>query len=81
MRFLTSLKIPIIAVLRDSQNYVHAADLGMGIHEMPNHRVKKDVEQLDRIVDWLDRLPTRLQEPEHLTPFERRPEPPTRPLH
>jgi len=81
MRFLTSLKIPVIAVLRDSQNYVHAADLGMGIHEMPHHRVKRDVEQMDRIVDWLDRLAIRKQEPEHLSPFEMRPEPPTKPLH
>jgi len=81
MRFLTSLKIPIIAVLRDSQNYVHAADLGMGIHEMAHHRVKKDVEQLDRIVDWLDRLPTRMLEAEPLSQFEPRLEPPGKPLH
>ena len=81
LRFLTSLNIPIIAVLRDSQNYVHAADLGMGIYEMPHHRVKKDLEQMDRIVQWLDGLPTRKQEPELLTPFEPRLEPPTRPLH
>ena len=33
MRFLTSLRIPIIAVLRDSQNYVHAAGQGIGICE------------------------------------------------
>ncbi len=81
MRFLTSLKIPIIAVLRDSQNYVHAADLGMGIHEMPRHRVEKDVEQMDRIVEWLDGLPTRKQGPEILSHYEPRLEPQTEPLH
>ncbi len=81
MRFLTSLKIPIIAVLRDSQNYVHAADLGMGIYEMPYHRVKKDVEQMDLIVNWLGRLPITKQAPEPVSPFEARIEPPTRPLH
>lgn len=81
MRFLTSLEIPIIAVLRDSQNYVQAADLGMGIYEMPYHRVKKDIEQMDRIVDWLDRLPTRKQEPHPLSPFTPRPEQPSKPLH
>ena len=26
MRFLDALKIPVIAVLRDSQNYIRAAD-------------------------------------------------------
>jgi chromosome partitioning protein len=34
MRFLDSLGIPIVAVLRDSQNFVHAAESGMGLHEM-----------------------------------------------
>jgi chromosome partitioning protein len=81
MRFLTSLKIPIIAVLRDSQNYVHAADLGMGIYEMPQHRVKQDIEQMDRIVDWLDGLPTRMEEDEPLSPFEALPDQPGEPLH
>ena len=81
MRFLTSLEIPIIAVLRDSQNYVHAADLGMGIYEMPHHRVKEDVEQMDLIINWLDRLPPRTQKSELLSPFEPRLEPPTKPLH
>jgi len=35
MRFLDSLGIPIIAVLRDTQNFVHAAEKGVGIHELP----------------------------------------------
>ncbi len=54
MRFLDTLGIPIIAVLRDSQNFVHSAELGIGICEMPPSRVRTDVEQLDRIVKWLD---------------------------
>ena len=54
MRFLDSLGIPIIAVLRDSQNYVHAAERGIGLHEMQPSRVAPDVEQIDRIVTWLD---------------------------
>lgn len=54
MRFLDSLGIPIIAVLRDSQNFVHAAERGIGLHEMQPSRVAPDVEQIDRIVQWLD---------------------------
>ena len=54
MRFLDSLGIPIIAVLRDSQNFVHAAEQGIGLHEMQPSRVREDVEQIDRIVQWLD---------------------------
>ena len=53
MRFLTSLEIPIVAQLRDSQNYVHAAANGIGICEMPAYKVGKDMEQLDLIVAWL----------------------------
>ena len=54
MRFLDSLGIPIIAVLRDSQNFVHSAAQGIGLHEMQPSRVKPDVEQLDRIIRWAD---------------------------
>jgi len=54
MRFLTTLDIPIIAHLRDSQNYVHAAAQGIGISEMPTYLVRKDIEQMDRIIAWLD---------------------------
>jgi len=54
MRFLDSLGIPIIAVLRDSQNFVHAAERGIGLHEMQPSRVRADVEQIEKIVNWLD---------------------------
>ncbi len=55
MRFLDSLGIPIIAVFRDSQSFVHSAEQGIGLHEMQPSRVRPDREQLDRLVDWLDR--------------------------
>lgn len=54
-RFLTSLQIPLIAVLRDSQNYVHAVGQGLGICEMPAYKVSKDIGQLQLIIDWLDK--------------------------
>jgi chromosome partitioning protein len=54
MKFLDSLGIPIIAVLRDSQNYVHAAEYGIGICDMPPHKVRKDIRQMNLIVEWLD---------------------------
>jgi chromosome partitioning protein len=41
-RFLTTLDIPIIATLRDSQNYVRGAELGLGIHEM-HYQVSEDL--------------------------------------
>ena len=54
MRFLDSLGIPIIAVLRDSQNFVRAAENGLGLHDMQPSRVRPDLEQVDKIVTWLD---------------------------
>ncbi len=63
MRFLDSLGIPIVAVLRDSQNFVHSAELGIGLHEMPPSKVKPDLEQLDRIVEWLDGWQGRRRQP------------------
>lgn len=54
MRFLTSLGIPVVTQLRDSQNYVHAAASGIGICEMPPYRAGRDIAQLEALVDWLD---------------------------
>lgn len=59
MRFLDSLGIPIIAVLRDSQNFVRSAEQGIGVCEMPPSRVKPDVEQIQKVVEWLNAWPTR----------------------
>ncbi len=55
MRFLSSLRIPVIAVLRDSQNFVVAADEGLGIYELPHFRAKQDIAEMSKIVNWLDR--------------------------
>jgi chromosome partitioning protein len=54
MRFLESLGIPIIAVLRDSQNFVDSAEEGIGLHEMEPSRVRPDLEQFERITRWID---------------------------
>lgn len=69
-RILRNLETPTIAVLRDSQNYVHAADLGLGIYEMPHHSVRKDAAQMDLIINWLDQVLARAWEPALTTPFD-----------
>ena len=58
LRFLTSLKIPMIAALRDSQNYVHAAARGIGVCEMPAHQIKDDTPQVNAVASWLDKRRT-----------------------
>ena len=73
MRFLTSLEIPIIAELRDSQNYVFAAANGIGIYEMPAYKVRQDIEQMERIIAWLDNWRLRKLDAVVSTGFEHAP--------
>ena len=54
-RFLTSLDIPVIAQLRDSQAFVQAAAAGIGISEMQPSRVRQDMKQFELITNWLER--------------------------
>ena len=54
MKFLDSLGIPIIAVLRDSQNYVRATEQGIGVCDMPPHKVSKDMDEMNKIIYWLN---------------------------
>jgi chromosome partitioning protein len=53
MRFLQTLRIPVIATLRDSQNYVRAAEQGVGLHEMKRYLVEKDLEDWEPLLAWL----------------------------
>src|SRR3984885_1172509 len=55
IRFLHTLGIPIVATIRDSQNYVRAAELGVGVHEMKSYVAHDDVEQWLPLVEWLKR--------------------------
>lgn len=52
-RFLDSLNIPFVTVLRDSQNYVRAAELGVGIFELPPSQTACDRTQWQRLITWL----------------------------
>jgi chromosome partitioning protein len=55
IRFLQTLGIPIITTIRDSQNYVRAAELGIGVHEMKSYIAREDVEQWAPLIDWLSK--------------------------
>jgi chromosome partitioning protein len=55
LRFLDTLEIPCLTVLRDSQVYAHSAQLGMGIHEFKPHVVRRDLEQWKPLVQWIVR--------------------------
>jgi chromosome partitioning protein len=53
MRFLETLRIPVIATLRDSQNYVRAAEQGVGLYEMKHHLVAQDLADWTPLLEWL----------------------------
>jgi chromosome partitioning protein len=54
MRFLQTLRIPVIATLRDSQTYVRAAEQGVGLHEMKRYLVQQDLEDWEPLLAWLE---------------------------
>lgn len=69
MSFLDRLSIPVVATLRDSQNYVHAAEEGLSIHELPASRVRKDLVSWLPLTRWLEsRLETPLTARDRLLP-------------
>ena len=53
MRFLETLRIPVIATLRDSQNYVRAAEQGVGLYEMKRQVVEHDLADWEPMLAWL----------------------------
>ena len=53
--FLERLSISVVGELRDSQNYVHAADQGLSVREMPKSRAHKDQESWKSIIAWLEK--------------------------
>jgi len=54
MKFLNSLNIPVVGALRNSQNYIKAADTGVGIFEMPISEVKIDMDEWKPIIKWVE---------------------------
>ena len=69
MRFLATLRIPVIATLRDSQNYVRAAEQGVGIHEMKRYVVEQDLEDWQPMLAWLKAKEGAAQPVEGITPL------------
>lgn len=53
-RFLKTLKLPFVTTLRDTQNYIHAAERGIGIHEMWDKRTDTDKAQWRPLIRWLE---------------------------
>lgn len=52
-KYLGKLKVPYLAALRQSTNYLRAYQRGMGIFELPEYLAAQDWEQWKPITRWL----------------------------
>ena len=51
--FIKKLKVPYVATLRDTQNYIRAEERGVGIYEMAPSQVYQDLESWEPLTKWL----------------------------
>ena len=53
--FVDSLGVPVLGMVRDTQNYIHLAARGLTLFDVAPGRVEKDLEQWHGICQWLDK--------------------------
>jgi chromosome partitioning protein len=52
--FVAQLGVPMVATLRDTQNYIQVAARGLTLFDVAPRRVEKDLEQWKPLCAWLD---------------------------
>lgn len=52
--FLQGLPIPVLGLLRDTQNYVQLAARGLTLWDVAPSRVERDLAQWQPLIEWLD---------------------------
>ena len=53
-KFVSSLGLPVLGYVRNTQNYVHLSARGLTLFDVVPTRVDKDLEEWQPICDWLD---------------------------
>lgn len=53
--YLKHFDVPIVAYLRNTQNYVNVAAAGMTIFDSPRARHRRDIEQWENLLHWLSK--------------------------
>lgn len=66
--FLSKLDIPLVCMLRDSQNYVRAMDRGMTLFDLPPSKCQKDILQWQALIQWLEPHVTEMQGQDQVEP-------------
>jgi len=54
-QYLATLPVPVVAWLRDTQNYVHLAARGSTLWDVAASRVERDLEQWAPLKEWITR--------------------------
>jgi chromosome partitioning protein len=54
-QYLATLKVPVVAWLRDTQNYVQLAARGLTLWDVAPSRVERDLEQWAPLKEWITR--------------------------
>ena len=54
-QFVDGLQLPVLGMLRPTQNYVYLAARGLTLFDIGPGRVARDLEQWQGICDWLDK--------------------------
>lgn len=52
-RFLDELKLPFLAKLSDADNYIYAAEQGLGVFDMNENHTDKQRKEIQPIIDWI----------------------------
>ena len=53
MKFLNRLDVPVVGFIRDTQNYIHANNRGLGIFDLPKARTSVDRKSWESVIEWL----------------------------
>ncbi len=53
-QFLRQMRVPVLTALRDSMNYIRAAERGLGIFELAPYATATDREQWQPVIRWLN---------------------------
>jgi chromosome partitioning protein len=53
--FLSTLDLPVLAYLRETQIYVNAAFEGKSLFDLPHYLAERDLEQWAFLLEWLDK--------------------------
>ena len=53
--YLDTIKVPVLTMLRDTQNYAHLAAHGLTLFDVAPHKIERDLELWQPLLKWLNK--------------------------